>query len=129
MEHVHGQVAEVDWSVVDCFNASDAMVSDVSSVVADYLYSKKPIADLDSFIAEFPLARASYVLGDDRSLWSGQLADMLGEDPLAGTRQGLRTYYLGDQEPATYADAFVATARNEVLRSATQGSSQEPSAD
>lgn len=135
VEHVHGQVAEVDWSVVDCFNASDAMVSDVSSVVADYLYSKKPFAvvagdhDLDSFIAEFPLARASYVLGDDRSLWSGQLADMLGEDPLAGTRQGLRTYYLGDQEPATYADAFVATARNEVLRSATQGSSQEPSAD
>ncbi|HIT75201.1 MAG TPA: CDP-glycerol glycerophosphotransferase family protein [Candidatus Avipropionibacterium avicola] len=122
IEHVHGQTAEVEWTVVDCFNASDAMVSDVSSVVADYLYSRKPFAvvagdqDLDSFTAEFPLARASYVMGEDRSLWPGQLGDMLGEDPLAETRQGLRTYYLGDHDPQDYADVFVRAARKEVMR-------------
>ena len=31
-------------TIEDCFNASDAMISDVSAVVSDYLHSGKPFA-------------------------------------------------------------------------------------
>lgn len=43
-QHVYGASAEVEMSIFGCFNMSDAMVSDVSSVVPDYLYSEKPLA-------------------------------------------------------------------------------------
>ena len=60
-------------SILDVINASDAMVSDVSSVVSDYLFSGKPLAmvavpaEPDAFIAEYPIARASYVIRRDLS--------------------------------------------------------------
>ena len=70
--HRFGTEAEKTMSVTDCFNVSDAMVSDVSSVVADYLYSEKPFAMVSvltpaaDFPKEFPLARASYVIDAHR---------------------------------------------------------------
>src|SRR5690606_40025634 len=41
-KHVWGKKAESTWSVADCVNHSDALISDVSSVVSDYLASLKP---------------------------------------------------------------------------------------
>ena len=38
-DHRWGPAAEREMTVEDCFNASDAMVSDVSAVVSDYLHS------------------------------------------------------------------------------------------
>src|SRR5699024_8327609 len=67
-EHLHGEVAEQDMSVVDCFNEADAMISDVSAVVGDFLHSGKPLAmvsprtDAPEFVDQFPMARAAYVL-------------------------------------------------------------------
>ncbi|NLF04311.1 MAG: glycosyl transferase, partial [Actinomycetales bacterium] len=67
-KHVYGRRAEQEMSVPDCFNASDAMISDVSSVVADYLFSEKPMAmaavstSPADFPAEFPLAQSGYIL-------------------------------------------------------------------
>ncbi|MDR1635230.1 MAG: CDP-glycerol glycerophosphotransferase family protein [Bifidobacteriaceae bacterium] len=66
--HVFGPAAETDWSIIDCFNHSDLMISDVSSVVNDYLYSEKPFimmavtAEPDDFATEFPVARGAYVV-------------------------------------------------------------------
>ncbi|TCC00326.1 glycosyl transferase [Micromonospora zingiberis] len=114
--HVFGPEAETKMSVVDCFNASDAMVSDVSSVVADYLFSEKPFAMVavstpgDRFTDAFPLARASYVI----DAHSGRVAnldlvldDLLGSDPLAATRHDLKKYYLGDIPAEGYAQHFL----------------------
>ncbi|WP_239098278.1 CDP-glycerol glycerophosphotransferase family protein [Micromonospora qiuiae] len=114
--HVFGPDAEVKMSVVDCFNASDVLVSDVSSVVADYLYSEKPFAMVavsapaSRFPESFPLARASYVI----DAYGGQvhgveplLDDMLGGDPLAATRRELKRYYLGDIPAEGYAQRFL----------------------
>ena len=42
-EHLWGAAAELQMSVEDCFNASDAMVSDVSAVVSDYLHSGQTV--------------------------------------------------------------------------------------
>lgn len=118
--HVFGPAAETEMSVVDCFNASDAMVSDVSSVVSDYLISGKPFAMAavsahgDAFVQEFPLAEAAYVfdvVAEAAPEFAALLPDMLGEDSRAAVRQRLRSYYLGDTPAAEVVDRFVEEAR------------------
>lgn len=122
IEHVYGEVAESEMSVVDCFNACDVMISDVSSVVVDFLYSEKPFALISmgktvrEFEAEFPLAKASYVMEEDRSNWAGALASLLRDDPLASQRSSMREHYLGDFPRNAYADGFTKEARREVAR-------------
>jgi len=120
-QHVFGPTAETTMSVVDCFNASDAMVSDVSSVVSDYLISGKPFAMAavsshgETFVEEFPLARAAYVFDVPRGSREAlalpeRLDEMLGTDPIADDRKALRSYYLTDTPPERIADRFIDTA-------------------
>lgn len=112
-QHVFGARACTELSLVECFNLSDALVSDVSSVPADYLYSGKPFvitqvdeAEPDAFVAEFPLARGAYVarLREPGSL--GKAIEGLDGDILAGSRDDIRKYYLGDIPRETYARTF-----------------------
>ena len=111
--HLWGAAAEKDRSILDCINDSDAMVSDVSSVVSDYLFSGKPFAMIaipaepDVFVVEYPVARASYVVRADLADLDGQLKRMLGADPLAQQRADIRADYLGDFPADSYASAFV----------------------
>lgn len=114
--HVFGAEAEVAMTVADCFNASDAMVSDVSSVVADYLYSEKPFVMVAvstpaaQFPEAFPLARAAYVIDAHGGRLQGldtALDDLLGGDPLAAARRDLKKYYLGDIPSDRYAQRFL----------------------
>ena len=120
--HVYGAQAEQVWSIVDCFNAVDALVSDVSSVVPDFLYSEKPFAvaamggSVDAFFAEMPVARGGYVIAGDASNLDAVLDDLLGADPQAVERHRLKTYYLGDFPAERYADAFLEAARREIGR-------------
>ncbi|RHA38889.1 CDP-glycerol glycerophosphotransferase family protein [Cellulomonas rhizosphaerae] len=117
--HLHGAQAERTMSIVDCFNASDALVSDVSSVVNDYLYSEKPFAMVavsepaSTFRASFPVAAAAYVLDGHDGLTGADevLQSMLSLDPLQAQRRALKTYYLGDIPAEHYADRFLAEAR------------------
>ncbi|SER25899.1 CDP-glycerol glycerophosphotransferase family protein [Microlunatus flavus] len=119
-EHVYGAQAESVWSITDCFNAVDALVSDVSSVVPDFLYSEKPFAvaamgaSLEEFYAEMPVVRGGYVIARDAGNLDAVLDDLLGADPQAGERHRLKTYYLGDFPAETYADAFLDAARREI---------------
>lgn len=121
VQHVYGEQAEVSMSVIDCFNASDAMISDVSSVVVDFLYSEKPFALVSmgmsrgEFIKEFPLAEAAYVIGEDPADWDQHLDRLLLSDPLMETRREKRVHYLGDFKACSYAEAFITEARREVL--------------
>ncbi|MGH3097190.1 MAG: CDP-glycerol glycerophosphotransferase family protein [Streptosporangiales bacterium] len=111
--HVFGVAAERERSVVDCFNAADALISDVSSVVSDFLFSAKPFAitdmvgEGDRFADTFPMARAAYVLRGDLSNLDPVLDELLETDPLEEPRREARAYYLGDFPTETYADAFV----------------------
>src|SRR5699024_7497180 len=56
--------AETDAAIYECFNASNAMVCDVSSVIGDYLFSEKPFARVavaasgEEFEESFPVSRA-----------------------------------------------------------------------
>lgn len=121
--HLFGFAAETEMTVNDCFNISDAMLADVSSVVSDYLYSGKPLGLMtgasspEELIRELPLARSAYIFpGTDETVWDEQLAAMLGNDPLADMRREMRRHYLGDLPADGYADIFVRTAKEDLAR-------------
>ncbi|TSI12237.1 CDP-glycerol glycerophosphotransferase family protein [Brevibacterium aurantiacum] len=115
-QHVFGDAAEKDMDVIECMNVSDAMISDVSSVVSDYLYSGKPFvmtavsAQGDDFIEQYPIARASYVLNGDLSNLDEVLDAILQEDPDRQNRLQYRSFYLGDFPDEGYAENFVSAA-------------------
>ncbi|MGC1213002.1 MAG: CDP-glycerol glycerophosphotransferase family protein [Micromonospora sp.] len=90
-------------ALFDCFNATDLLVSDVSSVVSDFVQSGRPYVvanpgDLpeDEFRRTFPTARAAYLLSSD----CGELEKIVavtraGDDPMIEARRELKEYLLG----------------------------------
>lgn len=115
--HTWGEQAETTWSVADAANASNAMVSDVSGIVTDYMQSKKPYAMVtlmhseEEFQRDFPTSRASYVITKTSESLDSALDKMLGSDPLRESRQRARTYYLGGFESHQSAERFVEESR------------------
>ena len=116
-------IAEKEMSIVDCFNASDVMISDVSSVVGDYLFSGKPLAMVatrhsrEGFREEFPMSRAAYIIDATDAELSDldeTLDDLLTTDSLAATRASLATYYLGDIPREHYVQRFLDISRQEL---------------
>jgi hypothetical protein len=95
-------------AVYECFNQSDLLISDISSVVSDFIATGKPymvanpsgLAD-DDFRVKFPSAAAAYLIGPD----CAELADISalaagdGNDPLAEDRRKLKRYLLGPDSP------------------------------
>jgi hypothetical protein len=122
-EHLFGAVAEQEMDVVDCFNAVDAMISDVSGVVGDFLHSGKPLAMVspdataEEFVEMNPMARAAYVLvaadGVLQNLDSVMEA-LTRDDPQRAERERWAIYYLGDIPRDGYAQRFVDVARAEL---------------
>ncbi|WP_329409804.1 hypothetical protein OG802_11845 [Streptomyces sp. NBC_00704] len=94
----------------DCFNASEAMVSDISSVVSDFIASGKPYAVTDSaelgaeeFRRQNTAVRAAVILGNDAAELD-RLLDAVRDpagDPLAKDRKELKEYLLGSDEPTS----------------------------
>jgi CDP-Glycerol:Poly(glycerophosphate) glycerophosphotransferase len=119
--HIFGSAA-MTGSILDMFNQVDALISDVSSVIPDFLYSEKPFAltlmaaemTTPEFSADFPLAHAGYLLSSDLSNLDIVLQQLLADDPAWSRRRQLKTYYLGDFPAESYADGFLAAARKYV---------------
>ena len=117
-KHIWGAEAEKEMTTDDCFNSSDAMISDVSAVVTDYLQSGKPLSVVsvartrDQLLNEVPAAKAAYVLDADLSNLDEVLDGLLVNDAKADEREQMRKYYLGDFPPESYADAFLRAARD-----------------
>lgn len=116
-EHIYGAAAEKEMGVVDCFNASDAMISDVSAMVSDFLQSEKPFAVTainhtpEQLVADMPATSGGYVLHHDLDNLDEVLDHLLHDDTLLSRREQVREYYLSDFPSATYADGFVEAAR------------------
>ncbi|MEU3827121.1 hypothetical protein AB0F36_17640 [Streptomyces sp. NPDC029080] len=104
----HRVVKGAQPRLYDCFNASDAMVSDISSVVSDFIASGKPYAVTDSgevgaeeFRRQNTAVRAAVILSNDAAELGG-LLDAVRDpaaDPLADARAELKRYLLGPDEP------------------------------
>ena len=122
--HVWGRRAEEEWDIPDCINASDALVTDVSSVASDYLASGKPFAMVairaggKKFREEFALARVAYVIEKDLSTLEEALDGLYGPDPLAEPRRTHRHYCIGDRLGPQAADEFLRVAGEIVSRPA-----------
>jgi hypothetical protein len=114
--HLWGAAAETERDIPDCINASDALVTDVSSVASDYLASGKPIAMVaikasgQKFLDKFAMGRISYVIEKDLSTLDSALDDLLGADPLAEQRRVYRRYCLGDHLGAEAPQEFLRVA-------------------
>lgn len=115
--HRWGRAATAELSLIDCFNESDALIGDVSSVASEYLYSGKPFGIVDmagqgaEFGETFPLARVAYVIDQRASNLADVLDRLLKTDPNREDRLRAKVHYLGDFPRDRYADAFVAEAR------------------
>ncbi|UED86466.1 hypothetical protein [Streptomyces profundus] len=128
----HRVITGSEPRLFDCFNESDALVSDISSVVSDYIASGKPYAVTDSaglgaeeFRRQNTAVRAAVILSNDAARLDQLLAAVTsqGADPLAQDRRELKRYLLGPDEPsslqrfneAVNALAARAEARNQSL--------------
>jgi len=111
--HVWGKQAEKEWDVPDCFNASDVLITDVSSLASDFLASDKPFAMCaitasgDAFREEFATARVAYVIEKDLSTLPAALDALGGDDPLLEARRAYRRYCIGDQIGPRAAEDFL----------------------
>lgn len=116
-KHRWGRKIDRMWTVADCANYSHALISDVSSVVSDFLQSRKPYVmtsmhvSVEEFRAEFSVAETAYVLLGDMSNLDEVLDDLLGEDPLAEARAERKRYVLGEFDGQESADAFAEFVR------------------
>ena len=95
-------------TLYDCFDHADLLISDISSVVADFIASGKPYAvanpdgrDEAGFRAEFPTAAAAYLLDAGCAALPDVIAQATGPGPdrLAGARRELKGYLLGPDHP------------------------------
>jgi hypothetical protein len=125
----HEAVLDNARPLYDLFNESDALISDISSVVSDYLRSGKPyfvtnLADLpdQTFRHVNASAGAAYLIGSDGSGLVEGLAAARGADELRERRREVRTYLIGDPalDPMTLfreaVDNLAARAERERLR-------------
>ena len=122
--HVWGQAA-TDMPLAEVFNASDAMITDVSGIAADFMATDKPLAMVavqagqpgdggtatTRFRKRFPSSRAAYVIETDLETLDSTFDAMFGADPLAARRSEQHRYFLGGFTGSESAEAFVAFLR------------------
>ncbi|MEH0423348.1 hypothetical protein [Streptomyces sp. B21-083] len=133
----HRVVTGAEPRLYDCFNVSDAMVSDISSVVSDFIASGKPYAVSDSaalgaeeFKRQNTAVRAAVILSNSAAEL-GQLLDAVRDpaaDPLAGERAELKRYLLGPDEPPSIEQFNTATADLAVKAEARNAGQQRQAA-
>lgn len=92
-----------DTDIHQLMNESDVLITDVSSVLNDYLYTEKPIIisnpfdiSVDQFHHLFSSSRAAYVLRDDMSNMGDLLSEIVSADPLRDKRLETKRNSLGD---------------------------------
>ncbi|GHG92758.1 hypothetical protein [Streptomyces lanatus] len=109
-EDEHQVVTTPRPTLYACFNQADLLISDVSSVISDFLASGKPYAVAntsglaeDVFRKAFPTVRAATVLAPD----AAGVPDLLRtvrhpeKDELADARAELKRHLLGPDEPVS----------------------------
>ncbi|GGV64320.1 CDP-glycerol glycerophosphotransferase family protein [Streptomyces massasporeus] len=129
----HRVITGAEPRLYDCFNVSDAMVSDISSVVSDFIASGKPYAVTDSAevgVEEFKrnntAVRAAVILSNSAS----ELGELLGAvrapdaDRLAEDRKELKRYLLGPDEP-TSLEQFNTAVANLAVKAETRNVGQQ----
>ncbi|MFG2552788.1 hypothetical protein ACGFWF_22940 [Streptomyces sp. NPDC048581] len=131
--HEHRVITAAEPRLYDCFNVSDAMVSDISSVVSDFIASGKPYAVTDSaelgveeFKRQNTAVRAATILANS----AAELGELLAAvrepsaDPLAEDRKDLKRYLLGPDEPTSIVQ-FNTAVSNLAIKAESRNVGQE----
>ncbi|NUP40396.1 MAG: hypothetical protein HOY76_26105, partial [Streptomyces sp.] len=129
----HRVIEGAEPRLYDCFNVSDAMVSDISSVVSDFIASGKPYAVTDSaelgveeFKRQNTAVRAAVILSTSAKEL-GTLLDAVRDpaaDALAEDRKELKKYLLGPDDP-TSIQQFNTAVANLALKADSRNRGQE----
>ncbi|MDF3143077.1 MULTISPECIES: hypothetical protein [unclassified Streptomyces] len=129
----HRVITGAEPRLYDCFNVSDAMVSDISSVVSDFIASGKPYAVTDSaelgveeFKRQNTAVRAATILSNSAAELGGLLDAVRdpASDPLAEDRGDLKRYLLGPDEP-TSIEQFNTAVANLAIKADARNVGQE----
>jgi CDP-glycerol glycerophosphotransferase (TagB/SpsB family) len=125
------RVVESELTITEVFNQSDVLISDISSVVSDFISSRKPYvvcnthdAPASAFRHEFPSTAAAYLLDPACAALPQALAAIRGDDPLRGARDHLAQYLLGDDSRGPierFEDAIDAVVELQLVRNAQRG--------
>ncbi|MFJ3665118.1 hypothetical protein ACIPSE_01550 [Streptomyces sp. NPDC090106] len=108
----HQVVTDARPALYGCFNRADLLISDVSSVISDFLVSGKPYAVAntsglpeDAFREAFPTVRAATVLTPDAREMPALLDAVRNPDKdlLVEARAELKRHLLGPAEPSSQA--------------------------
>lgn len=132
-------------SLFSCFDITDVLVTDISSVLTDFIVSGKPFAVCNpsalgeaEFVRSFPSAAAGMVVDSEGDGLVTVLGVAVGAltDPNADRRREQARYLVGAEEGSAterFADAVDAAARRAAERNAsrqfTVHSESEPSAE
>ncbi len=99
----HRVTADDDLSLAECLSSADILLSDISSVATDYLYTERPVITADpqglsqaDFVGAFPTQASSYLVGPNLEGLNQAIDLALGEDPLAAARVAMKKRVLGD---------------------------------
>ncbi|MGW0672813.1 hypothetical protein [Streptomyces sp. NPDC002746] len=108
----HQVITAAQPALYSCFNEADLLISDVSSVVTDYLAAEKPYAvantgelSQEQFREAFPTVRAATILTPDAAGVAALLDSVrhpAGDGP-AAARAGLKLHLLGPSDPPSQA--------------------------
>lgn len=120
-----GVVPPAPGALYDAFNEADVVITDVSSVISDFLASRKPLVVTnpkrfsgDVFATMFPSTRACYVIEEPAEL-DGALDDVVRRDSMKEERERYAVYLLGEPHGDPFVrfldevDAFVRRAGEE----------------
>ncbi len=116
-DHLYGPAAEAQLTVTECINLCDVMISDLSGIVSDWLYSLKPflLVSMDESAAKFtkryPIAEGATVLTQTDGLSEELLND---NAKLAAKRKQVRSYYIAGADSGKPSQLFM-KATNAIL--------------
>lgn len=92
-----------ELDLLDWFDRSDVLLSDISAVVTDFLQTDKPYLvtnprglAIEQFHDMFPSHRAAHVVAPDLVGFDDQVADAFGPDTLAADRAEMKLAVLGE---------------------------------
>ena len=115
IKHVYGAAAETEITVNEAANMSDMIVSDLSGIMSDWLFSLKPylLVSMDQtskeFTERYPMAKAGVVLdGREPKDFDPAIESLLNTDTQVAyeSRKKMREYYLAGAENEDRAALF-----------------------
>jgi CDP-glycerol glycerophosphotransferase (TagB/SpsB family) len=118
--HVYGAAAETEITVNEAANMSDMIVTDMSGIMGDWLFSLKPFAvvnmdlPMDQYLYRYPVSKAGVVIdAQNPASFEATLKQLIGTDTDAAyqARREMREYYLAGADNEDRAALF-----NEVVK-------------